>query len=204
MRILMRILLFTLATMPALAQETPKAEVFGGYSYMRLNPGTSAGTSDTGANLNGWNASVTGNFNNWLGVAADFSGHYGSPSISGVQADTKTHLFLFGPRVSFRKNARVTPFVHTLFGAARLRGSAALLTDSQSAFAMALGGGVDVKLTEHAAVRLVQADYVLSRFEEASIACIANPLLPPCPLPDRATQQNARLSFGVVFRFGQR
>jgi opacity protein-like surface antigen len=204
MRILIRVSLFLLAAMPALAQDAPKADVFGGYSYSRFNPGTPAGGSGTGANLNGWNASITGNFNNWLGVTADFSGHYGSPSISGINVDTRTHYFLFGPRVSFRKHERVTPFGHALFGAAKLKGSAALLTDRQTAFAMAFGGGVDVKVSDRAAIRLFQADYVVTRFKEASIACIANPLLPPCPLPDTATQHNARLSFGVVLHLGKK
>lgn len=203
MRIFFRLLLLGLLAAPVMAQDAPKAEVFGGYSYLRLNSDTPATVSLSGINLNGWNASVTGNFNKWLGVTGDFSGHYGSPSIFGVEVKTKTHLFLFGPRVSYRKSDRVTPFAQALFGGARLNGSTSLLSDSQTAFAMALGGGVDVKASKSVAIRLVQADYVLTRFKEASIACFANPLLPPCPVPGRATQNNVRLSFGVVFRFGQ-
>ena len=54
----------------ALAQpKYPAAEVFGGYSYLRAHP--------EDINLNGWNASVTGNVTDWFGVEGDFSGHYG-------------------------------------------------------------------------------------------------------------------------------
>jgi hypothetical protein len=68
-------LLFSLI---AVAQEAPKAELFGGYQYTRLNP-NGAGT---GFNFNGWNASLTGNANRWLGVTGDFSGIYKSIMVS--------------------------------------------------------------------------------------------------------------------------
>src|SRR5213596_2891209 len=63
-----------LLPLAAMAQDTPKAEVFGGYSYLRVNELSGLGI---GLNLNGWNGSVTGNVNDWFGVKADFSGQYG-------------------------------------------------------------------------------------------------------------------------------
>src|SRR5687768_4680207 len=89
----------------ALAQEAaPKSEIFGGYSYVR---------TDGGGNLHGWNGSAGANLNNWFGVFADFSGHYGSSStdisasVPGLptfsvraSADTNIHTFLAGPRFS--------------------------------------------------------------------------------------------------------
>ena len=53
-----------------------RAEVFGGYQYLRLNTGVPGVDS---INLNGWNASLSGFFNNYLGATADFGGAYGSP-----------------------------------------------------------------------------------------------------------------------------
>ena len=56
-------LLVSLASLAAFAQEggnTPKAEIFGGYQYTRF---------DGGVNANGWNTSLTGNLNNWFGIA---------------------------------------------------------------------------------------------------------------------------------------
>jgi len=168
-----------LLPMAVQAQDAPKVEVFGGYSYLR------ADADDDGINLHGWNASIAGNVNKWLGVAADFSGHYGSP----FDVDVQNYLFLIGPRVSFRQNATVTPFVHALFGAAYSRASVRVggtkITDTDSAFAMIAGGGLDLKLHPNLAVRLFQADYVLTRFADD-------------------TQNNFRLSTGLVIRLGNR
>src|SRR6266542_1500962 len=94
----------------AYAQEAPKAEVFGGYSYLRFRPGISVSgatfTSDT-INLNGWNASLTGNFNRFLGITADFAGQYASPSlfsssVGSVGVRLSNYTFLFGPQVGYR------------------------------------------------------------------------------------------------------
>src|SRR5947208_12930492 len=72
------LLLFT--TSLAVAQDTPKFEVFGGYSYASASKTLTLGRSRP--NLNGWNASVAGNFNRWIGIVGDFSGYYGSPQVS--------------------------------------------------------------------------------------------------------------------------
>ena len=70
-RVLSVICFVLFVCLSAMAQEYPKAEVFGGYSYFR---------ADGGGNLHGWNASVGGNLNSWFGLVADFSGHYDSRS----------------------------------------------------------------------------------------------------------------------------
>ena len=161
----------------ALAQEHPKAELFGGYSYLRLNPGQGL----SGENVpGGWHASIAGNVNNWFGVAGDFSGHY--KEIGGVK--TNTHSFLFGPRISYRNNEKVTPFAHVQFGAARVSGAGI----SENAFAMNFGGGVDVKISDKVAFRVGQFDYVLTRFDGPTSGTTAN-------------QHNFRFSTGIVFRF---
>ncbi len=149
----------------AVAQEAPKAEVFGGYSYMRSE----------GLNINGWNASVTGNLTKNFGITSDFSGHY--------KNSANMYNFLFGPQVSASFKT-VKPFAHALFGANRLGGSATNLAlgGSDTAFAMAFGGGVDVKLNKNFGVRLGQADYLYIHH-----------------LSD--TQNSFRFSTGVVFGF---
>lgn len=170
-----KVLLIVVSTLvfsfAAAAQDTPAAEFFGGYSYARVD---ASPASDI--NLHGWNASLAGNVNRWLGFVGDFSGHYGSPS--GV--DVNNHTFMFGPRVTGRSET-ATPFVHALFGGAR----ASALGSSETAFAMALGGGVDINASERVAVRIIQADYVMTRFSSV-------------------TQNNIRLSFGIVFKVGSR
>lgn len=165
----------------AFAQEsTPKAEVFGGYSYFRASDPTTI-------HLNGWNGSIAGNLNDWFGVVGDFSGHYGSPSIFGIGipfVDVNQHSFLFGPRLSYRGNDKVTPFGHFLIGISRANAGAFGLSVSDTALAAAAGGGVDINLNDTVAIRAVQADYLMTRFQDER-------------------QDNLRLSFGVVFRFGR-
>lgn len=194
-------ILMLLAAVGVMAQDAPKAELFGGYSYSRVQ----AGSGLSGINLNGWNASITGNVNSWFGVTADFSGHYGSPSGTKVNR----HSFLFGPRLTFRGHDKVNPFVHVLFGGVRGHRSITpagpppplpqLPPVSETAFGMVLGGGMDVKVGNNFAIRVVQADYLLTRFDQPSgIFCITV----PCPTTIQGTQHNLRLSFGIVWRSG--
>ncbi|HEV8138950.1 MAG TPA: outer membrane beta-barrel protein [Pyrinomonadaceae bacterium] len=146
--------LVCLTLQPAMAQQVPKAEVFGGYSW-------------AGGNFHGWNASVTGNITRRLGVVADFSGHYGSELDGSVRIKKDAHSFLFGPRFSFR-GKRLTPFVYALFGATRFHESAIIsgqkLSDSDTGFSSALGGGLDIKLNDRVAVRALQLDYFRPNF----------------------------------------
>ena len=167
----------------AMAQQTPKFELFGGYSLMR------ADFDVTNPNMNGWNASLAGNVNKWVGLVADFGGHYETPTILGVDVDVRRHLFLFGPRVSFRQSAKATPFVQALFGVVHDRVKVLGVAATDTSLGMALGTGVDVRVIDwegaNVAFRLFQAEYVMTRFSDQ-------------------TQNNIRLSFGFVFRFGKR
>jgi hypothetical protein len=170
-----RILVFVavlcaLLTVAAAAQERQKAEVFGGYQYTRIGGVLGA---------NGWNAAITGNLNRWFGVTADLSGAYkGVAGVVGANAYTYT----FGPTVSAR-GERVTPFAHVLLGGFHASAGFQGLSASTSGFAMMVGGGVDVKLTEHLSARLVQPDWVLWHAE------------------GHTEKKNVRISTGIVFRF---
>ena len=165
----------------ALAEGTPKVEVFGGYSVVHHPEGRGS------LNLHGWNASIAGNLNDWFGVVGDFEGHYGSPEVFTFSVgDIREHSFFGGPKIAYRKNERFTPFGHALFGMTRSSVETfGLGFPADRAFATAFGGGLDVKLTDHIAVRAVQADWVQTHF-------------------DRDRQNSLRLSFGVVFRFGEK
>jgi hypothetical protein len=136
MRTLVIFVTLPMLALAAVAQDHPKAEIFGGYQYLRLDP----------ISTNGWNAAVTGNVTRWFGVTADFSGVY--------KSGASLHTYMFGPQFSVRTE-RVTPFAHALFGGATVEGS--------SAFSMALGGGLDVNAGKHLAIRLVQADWLYFR-----------------------------------------
>ncbi len=177
-------------------ETTPKAEAFLGYSYLRANPGSPIG----GINLNGGSGSIAFNANNWFGIVGDFGGYKlshltvaGSPSVS---ADGTLFSYLFGPRLSYRRHDRVTPFVQALFGGAHqgdVTAGGARVAGSQNAFAMTAGGGLDLKVRRNVAIRLIQAEYLLTRFKD-----------PASTTGARGTQNNARVSTGIVFRLGTR
>jgi len=164
-------LLVLLLAVPAMAQNTPKAELFGGYSYLRVNPGSGL----DGINAHGWIASLTGNANDWFGVTGQFTGHYGD--IFGASGNMYTYMF--GPRIASHSNEKWTPYVHFLFGGARASGGGL----SETAFAMDFGGGFDYNANDKIAFRVVQFDYIPTKFVSD-------------------WQHNFAISTGIVFRFG--
>ena len=163
------------ASIGVFAQEVPKVEVFGGYSW-------------AGGNFHGWNTSVTSNVNDWFGLVADFSGHYGSEQEGPVRIDQNAHSFLFGPRIS-RRGKRLTPFGYALFGATRFHESASFLgqrfSASDTGFSSAFGGGLDVRVAKHVSIRTFQLDYFRPKFFGE-------------------THNRGRLAFGIVVDFGKR
>lgn len=172
----------------AIAQpEYPKAEIFGGYSYLRANPDE--------FNLSGWNASVTGNVTDWFGIEGDFSGHYGHPldvfgdRIPEVSIDQ--HTFMGGPKLAYRAGS-ITPFAHFLIGAARA-GTRDVEFGNTSDWALAtvIGAGVDINLSRSVAVRVAQADWLRTQFKVSNF-------------PDENHQNNFRFSAGIVIKLGER
>lgn len=163
------------ASLSTSAQETPKVEVFGGYSW-------------AGGNFHGWNGSVTGNVNNWFGVVADFSGHYGSEQEGTIRVNQNAHSFLFGPKISFR-GKKLVPFGYALFGATRFEESAVVFgqrfSASDTGFSSAYGGGLDLKVSDHVTIRTFQLDYFRPNFFGEA-------------------HHRGRLAFGVVFNIGRK
>jgi opacity protein-like surface antigen len=169
----------------AQAQEGRKPiEVFAGYSYVRDNPATPRANS---FNLNGGNGSVAYNVNDWLSAVADLGGYHNTDVFGSGGSDTLS-TFLFGPRVSYRHFGRVTPFGEALFGVAHTGRALLATNNSQNAFAMAIGGGFDYRLSSHFSVRPAEIDYLLTRFNEFTD-------------PRAQSQNNLRVSTGIVFRF---
>jgi opacity protein-like surface antigen len=175
-------LLIILCAAFAVAQDAPKAEVFGGYQFISLD------TKNIGIDrqmLHGWDADVAFNPTKNLGIVADISGVYKS-EIQGVQVDGKLYNYLFGPRFSHRTD-KVTVFGEALFGGGHVSGSNSFVgSGSLNGFAMAFGGGVDVNVGKHVAVRPVKFDYVYNRFSVSGVSESFN---------------NFRYAGGVVFKF---
>jgi outer membrane protein OmpA-like peptidoglycan-associated protein len=175
---------------------TPGGEVFLGYSYIRLNTDTALtrggiSVSEHFDMIPGGTAQITGNVNNWLGLAADFGG-YSLWDVGGVNATMFTYLF--GPRFTLARG-KWEPFVNTFAGVARINSHLNIpvgdtvffnRTFHQNAFAAAGGGGLDWNVRRHIGIRLVQAEYLYTNFTDNR--------------DDR--QNNLRVSGGIVFRFG--
>lgn len=166
-------------------------EVAGSYDYVRVNTtfsvptGGSGGSvaTKTGMNLNGWNAEVA--YNPWciLGVVASFSGVYGTPSVGGFPITSHVYSYVFGPRFNWHNSSPATPFVEGLFGGVHASFSNTDLGSlSQNAFEGQFGGGVDINVGPHWAIR-PKADYVLTHF-------------------GNQTQNNASVAVEFVFKFG--
>lgn len=175
----------------AQAQEAPRTEFFGGYSYMRLED---SGMDGQDRDLNGYNVSgAITVFKKYLSLKVDISGHFGdlvsTPAIIGPRTDQGLTLFMAGPQFTFRKYERFQPFAHVLFGAGRqtleLKGPVNAFNNTDVGFAYAVGGGLDLRtpLGSKVGVRAFQADFVRTKFQNVSTG-------------------NLRVSTGIVFRFG--
>jgi hypothetical protein len=165
----------------AIAQVPTKGNIFFGYSYL-----SDQANSGSRANLNGWNGSLEGKVLPFVGIVADFSGNYGSGNFphccnpgNGSPSNVNAHLqtVAFGPRVS-APILKFTPFGEALFGVSHISG---LGSSSDTSFADVLGGGIDYRLMRGIGLR-VEGDLLQTRF-------FSN------------TQNNFRLSTGIVFRF---
>lgn len=170
--------------------EYPAVDLFVGYSYVRFR--TDAGTKED-FNWHGLTAALAGNINRWFSLVGDV----GAYRIKGLPAGVSgsAYTFMAGPQFS-RRGERLTPFVHALFGAARLSdiqvsaipsGSAFFNRSfSQNSFATALGGGLDANVNKHIGFRIFQFEYLLTKFTDGG----------------NNKQDNLRASTGLVLHFG--
>jgi len=166
----------------AAAQAPTSGNAFFGYSYEN-----SKLTVDR-ASLNGWEGSLEGKIFPHVGIVADFSEHYGSPSspnsfcvnnnLCGPVGLSHELDVMFGPRVSVSVS-RWKPFGQILVGVAHATGA----TDFRNnfSFASAFGGGLDYRIARPVAWRF-QGDYVRTSLYSF-------------------TQNDFRFSTGIVFRF---
>src|SRR3982751_1010294 len=77
------------------AQDSPKADLFLGYSFLRANSARNipAFTANGGAGTLGFN------LNNHIGLEAEFGGYHNG-NIHDIELDTTMMTYLFGPRIS--------------------------------------------------------------------------------------------------------
>jgi hypothetical protein len=138
------------------APDAPKAEIFAGYAYERTNLQNYDPLSTE--SINGETVQATVYLNRSIGVTADVTCATGT-NLAQSGVNIVRYTYLFGPTYAFRISSSVTPFVHVLFGEDHERSSSIFLPDiSSNSFSEDFGGGLDVKLVDHVALRLAQVD----------------------------------------------
>lgn len=186
-----------LVGLAAWAQDFPRVEVAADYSYARFYPVQTRSLS-----LNGGGGAFVFNLNRYFGIKMDLQG-YGSNTLTqtGSNGTLKVQgnlfTYMFGPQIKFR-TPKFQPFAQVLFGAAHsnvyanlTKNCAGSCTTSGSpagdAFAMAMGGGIDIPITKSFQFRPVEIDYMRTRFTNQF---------------NNSAQSNFRYSAGVNFTFG--
>jgi len=212
----------------ALAQsgDIYKWEFYGGYSAMRFdNLGGDTGNVNLddvlgGKNtLRGFNLAIVHNFHKYLGVKFDYSLHlrnddFTRPAGSGT-IDTSVQNYLGGLQIKNNSidGPRLRPFAHALLGLAHQRITLDSLSPpgvvnisnprlTATSFAMAFGGGIDIRLNHHIDVRAVQIDLDIINRGDQSLGVVLAPtphqtVGQPFILPG-TNQDNLRLGAGIV------
>jgi len=205
------------------AQEIPKAEVYAGYTFVRFYPnsGVQAFTANGGV------GSFQYNFTRHFSFVAELGGvHNGRINIGNfgvVEPDQTAFTYLFGPRVFFNKAGVVSPFIEYEIGGFHNSRSFNVPNDlltfplppipgvgvttyanytkfrsTQNALAMAVGGGVDIRLSHLIGFRPIQLDYLPTHFSPFNVGLVPNGRI----FNPTTWQQNLRYSTGILFRFG--
>ena len=194
------------------SSEVPsRGTVYAGYSLLHANNNLNFSSDFTNSsnNFNGWEGQGTFNFTRHLGVTADLIGNSNQLSgfsALGFSAGVRQHVYeyLLGPSVttSFGKSS---VFAHALFGVAHsslnagiglpLVGGLSAPITSATGFAMAFGGGIDIGITRHFAIRAAQIDFVRTNFN--TLDALASGF----GGTNSNSQNTFRYSGGVVWRF---
>ena len=181
-------LLLASATLFAQDQPAPKWEIFAGYSWADPN------TKISGVPLRNYPVGVglagTYDFNKWLGLTLDYGGHFNNGT-SGTRIPSTLNTVMAGPKLTFR-GEHFSPFIEALVGYSRL---APDHFTGDNRFGFQGGVGIDMNLTKHWALRLIQADFITAhhRFGAGGI--------PGSGVP-KTILRGTRLQGGVVWLVG--
>jgi opacity protein-like surface antigen len=198
------LLFFLVVSFPALVAaqgQDKRIEVFAGYSYLTIDDHKSNNPIDHVGSLDGFNGAVTGFVTKRFGITGDFSAGFrsGTTAVTAGTLDYRSKNFSLyaGPHYRFTNGTRVTPYVHALAGLSNNRFSYLLTSGTTltkvsqvtTDFAMALGGGLDVRVHKRVSIRLFQIDY--------------NPVFagaePSLGMNTNVRFDNFRFSTGIVF-----
>jgi outer membrane protein OmpA-like peptidoglycan-associated protein/opacity protein-like surface antigen len=195
----------------ASAQDYPKAELGLNYTYIRFNAENQL-KSGGGFSLNGGGGDFTYYFTHAFGLKAEFGGTTSQTRTFNFSNDpvacpggsctisVQGNLFTYNALLVYKHRSKhFEPFLETGFGGAHTNaygnvknvctGCVFAKNPSNNAFDYILGGGFDVPLTKHFAIRPAQFDFLLTRFGNGFTSGNQN-------------QSNFRYQGGMVFRFG--
>ena len=185
---LIGMLMISCASIAAAQSEYKKFEVFAGYSHNRVDTGFGDDDPalddiiDEREGFHGFNVSATGNVSRYLGFKFDFSGHFKSRSVplgnvaDAVDIESRIYNFLGGVQVKDNStDVTFKPFAHALVGGGHVRARVNIsdqaciaifpspcpddFTDSETGFAGAFGGGIDIRAGDKIDIRVIQVDY---------------------------------------------
>lgn len=195
MRKLLVLLALTLACAPAGFAQSDYSnwEFYIGYAHERaLNGGDRLDAQGRALNPNGTSSrvdfqneriphhgvmgEVVANVHRHVGLVGNFSATWANAEfndrLSGrtFDANVARYTMLFGPRVNFRNSSRLIPFAHALFGVQRYNADFdnddfTCPDTNETAFAMALGAGLDIRASDRIDIRPIQVDYLPVYFD---------------------------------------
>jgi hypothetical protein len=197
---------FVLLLLGTAASAQDLGELSADYSYVHYAPRNGVGS----INLNGGGGAGVLYFAGVFGIKAEIEGYAGNTvsfafppgSVrcpAGCSGTAQANLLTFnaGPTIKFRIH-RFQPFVEALVGATHTDfyrnvarncvGCVFPNFPGDYAFDLVLGGGIDIKVSHHFAIRPVEADYLLTRFINNLTTGSNN-------------QSNFRYQAGIVFMF---
>jgi hypothetical protein len=181
------VVLLSVASSSAIAQDYLRGDIFAGYSYMNVQTN---GLIPSRQNFAGWESSYTMPLSPRFGAETDFGANYRTIAVQGLTSTSSTSVdvalhdysFLVGPRVNFRPM-----FLHALFGLDHLSGTGSGFAQSDNNFATAIGGGVQWRFSRYFALR-TSADYMLTHHNIFGVTA--------------SQQNNFRASLGLVYQIG--
>jgi hypothetical protein len=199
-------------TATAFAQNKPKWELYGDYSYMQFNPTLSGLQSRA---LNGGGGGVQVNFGRYFGIKGDFQGYastqwtltssgptvtpHGTVPAGTFKSSGNMFTYLVGPTFGVH-TTRFYVYGEVLLGQSNTSLYGDLVTSinngggkvsgsgTQHPFTTAAGGGLDWRMNKSVALRLGEMDWVGTRYSN--------------PITDQNKQNSFRYLGGIVFTFG--
>jgi opacity protein-like surface antigen len=193
MRYLLLLALLLASATASFAQQLDYSnwEFYGGYAYERADNGASRLNRDAtissgnGAiakvnfasqqiRFNGFSTELVANVTRHVGIVANFGGEFNNnvryaSGLGPFDARLRRWHYFVGPRFNFRNDSRLIPFGEAMVGVTRsqvrFRQNIFSSANTETAFSMALGGGLDIRAGKHIDLRAGQIDYIPTFFK---------------------------------------